>query len=107
MTSLFIAALLALGTGTGAQAEAPAAPAAPAASAAAYSTATTELGTLLDDPAAKAIIDKHIPELSSNPQIEMARSMTLKTIQAYAADQITDEKLALIDADLAKLPAKK
>ena len=33
----------------------------------------------------------------------MARAMTLKDIQAYSPDVITDEKLAAIDADFAKL----
>ncbi|WP_369820994.1 hypothetical protein [Novosphingobium sp. CCH12-A3] len=68
-----------------------------------YSTAETDIGTLLDDPAAKAIIDKYIPGMTSNEQIEMARSMTLKAVQTYAPDDVTDERLAQIDADLAKL----
>jgi para-nitrobenzyl esterase len=68
-----------------------------------YTTAETDIGTLLDDPAAKAIIDKYIPGMTSNEQIEMARSMTLKTIQTYAPDDVTDARLAQIDADLAKL----
>ena len=77
-------------------------PAAPA-----YTVADTDIGTLLDDPAAKAILDKNIPGFTANPQIDMARSMTLKAVQAYAADKLTDEALAKVDADLAKLPAKK
>jgi hypothetical protein len=43
----------------------------------------------------------------SGDQIDMARSMTLKGIQPYAADRVTDKALAQIDAELAKLPAKK
>ncbi len=62
--------------------------------------------TALITPAAKAVLEKHIPALVSNPQIEMARSMTLKQIQGFAGDALTDAKLADIDADLAKLPAK-
>lgn len=80
---------------------------APAAAATGYTTADTTIGTLLDDPAAKAVLVKHLPGFADNPQIDMARSMTLKQIQAFAADQITDAKLAEIDADLAKLPPKK
>lgn len=68
-----------------------------------YSTAETEIGTLLDDPEAKAIVEKHIPGMTDNDQIEMARSMTLKSIQQYAPDDVTDTRLAAIDADLAKL----
>jgi hypothetical protein len=37
----------------------------------------------------------------------MARGMTLKQIQQFAGDAVTDEALAKIDADLAKIPAKK
>lgn len=80
---------------------------APQAAQAALSTGTTDIGTLLDNPAAKAVLDKHLPGFADNPQISMARSMTLKQIQAFAGDAITDQKLALIDADLAKLPAGK
>lgn len=74
---------------------------------AAYSTEETDLGTLLDDPAARAVLEKHVPSLINNSQIEMARSMTLKGLQQYAADTVTDAALAAIDADLAKLAKKK
>ncbi len=72
-----------------------------------YTSADTDLGTLLDNPATKAVLMKHIPAMISNPQIDMARAMTLKQLQNYAADQLTDAKLAMIDADLAKVPAAK
>lgn len=71
-----------------------------------YTTADTEIGTLLDDPAARAVLDKRVPGMTSNEQIDMARSMTLKGIQQYSPDQITDKVLADVDADLAKIPAK-
>jgi hypothetical protein len=70
-------------------------------------TATTDIGTLMDNPAAKAILEKHLPELVANPQFAQARSLTLKAVQGYAADMMPDSKLAAIDADLAKLPAAK
>ena len=72
-----------------------------------YTTADTDIGTLLDDPAARAVVDKHVPGFSSGDQIDMARGMTLRAIQQFAADTLTDKVLAEIDADLAKLPAKK
>jgi para-nitrobenzyl esterase len=87
-------------------AAAPAAPA-PAATAPAakakYTTADTEIGTLLDDPAAKAIVEKHIPGFTSNDQVDMARGMTLKAVQQYASEEVTDARLAAIDAEFAKL----
>lgn len=82
-------------------------PASTSAAAVAYSTSTSSIGTLLDNPATKAILVKYLPDLVSNPQIEMAKGMTLKQIQSYSADTVTDEVLAKIDADLAKVPAQK
>ena len=76
------------------------------AAAAHYTTASTTIGTLLDDPSARAVVDKHIPGFSSQAQIDLARSMTMKAIQQYAPDKYTDQVLGEIDADLAKLPAK-
>jgi para-nitrobenzyl esterase len=65
-----------------------------------YSVETTDLGTLLDNAEAKAVLMKHIPTLIGNEQISMARSMTLKQIQQYAGDTLTDAKLAEIQTDL-------
>lgn len=96
------AALLAI-SGTAVFASETAAPAAQAA-ASKYTTADTEIGTLLDDPAAKAIIAKHIPGFVENEQVEMARGMTLRAIQSFAPDDVTEERLQQIDAELAKLP---
>jgi hypothetical protein len=104
--ALLTAALPATANATAAEPAKSAAPAPVAAAPAAkarYSTADTEIGTLLDDPAAKAIIEKHIPGMTTNEQIEMARSMTLKAIQTYAPDDVTDERLARIDAEFAQL----
>ena len=80
------------------------APTAAAARAAKYTTADTTIGDLLDDPAAKAIVEKAVPGFTSQGQIEMARGMTLRAIQAFAPDDLTDERLNQIDAELAKLP---
>jgi para-nitrobenzyl esterase len=74
-----------------------------AAAAASYSTASTPLGTLMDDPQAKAVLEKHVPQLIANEQIQMARQITLKDIQGFAPQALSDATLAAIDADLAKL----
>jgi hypothetical protein len=103
-------AALALAFGLAAPAAVQAAPAAePAAAPAAakpLNTQDTTIGELLENPAAKAIIDKHIPGLSENAQIGMAGGMTLRAIQPMAGDKIPVEALDAIDADLAKLPVK-
>ena len=69
----------------------------------AYSTASTPIGVLMDDPTAKAIVERHMPGLTKSEQIAMARAMTLKAVQQYAPDTVTDAKLAAIDAEFAKL----
>lgn len=75
-----------------------------------YSTSTTQMGTLLADPAAKAVLAKYLPQLIARPEMaERASGMTLKEMQealkAYAPDLITDELLAKIDGDFAAMPA--
>lgn len=74
--------------------------------AAKFKTGETTVGDILDNPAATAVVKKHLPELVANEQINMARGMTLKAIQQYSADTVTDQKLTEIDADFAKLGAK-
>jgi hypothetical protein len=83
--------------------------AAPAAEAAksAFTTAATTIGDILDNAEAKAIVEKHMPGFSAHPQIEMARGFSLKAVQSFQPDKITDELLAKIDADFATLAAKK
>jgi hypothetical protein len=75
--------------------------------ASAYSSSDTLIGDLLDNPTTRAILDKYLPGFSTADQIDAARNMTLKAIQPYAADTVTDDALAKIDADLAKLPSPK
>lgn len=77
-----------------------------AASPARVSVETTDLGTLLDNPATRAILEKHLPDLVGNDQAAMARPLTLRQLQSYAGDQVTDEALVKVQADLDKLPAK-
>ncbi|WP_395334566.1 hypothetical protein WBP06_23710 [Novosphingobium sp. BL-8H] len=96
-----------IGTAAALPASAASAPAPAAAAAPAYSSATTPIGDLLDNPATKAVLVKDVPTLVANPQIDMARGMTLKQVQAYAGDVLSDSVLAKIDADLAQIPAAK
>jgi para-nitrobenzyl esterase len=70
-----------------------------------YSSLITPLGTMLDDPAAKAVLEQQIPDVVNSDKIGMARSQTLAALQPYLP-QLTDAKLSAIDAELAKLPAQ-
>ena len=73
---------------------------------AAYSVATTPLGDLLANPDTKAVLEKHMPGISTSPEIEPVKGLSLKAIQPFAPDRLPDALLAAIDADLAKVPAK-
>ncbi|MFD1613220.1 hypothetical protein ACFSCW_15550 [Sphingomonas tabacisoli] len=94
-------AMLALTAPAVANAQAAAAPAAASAKTKAhYTVQETDLGTMLDDPAAKAILVKSIPDVVNNPQIEMGRSLTLAQLQQYAGESVTDAALKTIQASL-------
>ena len=68
-----------------------------------FSVQTSTIGELLDNPAAKAVFEKYLPEIVANPQLDQGRAMTLPDIVQYAPE-ITPDKLAAIDADLKALP---
>ena len=71
-----------------------------------YSVETTLVGKLIDDPAAAAILQRLIPTVWSNSMFQTAgRDLTLKAIQQYEA-VLTDAKLAEIQAEFDKIPAK-
>lgn len=70
-----------------------------------WSTAESRIGDLLADDAARAVLEKHFPGMADDPRIGMAKGMTLRAIQAFAAGQFTDAALNAVDADLAALGA--
>ncbi len=43
-------------------------------------TMDSTLGDLLNDPKAKAVLDKYLPGVSTNPMIGMAKGISLKMI---------------------------
>lgn len=63
----------------------------------------SNVGDLLDNAAPRAVIDKLMPELPTNPQIAMARGMSLKMIAGFSGGKITPEMLAAVNAELQKL----
>ncbi len=71
-----------------------------------YTSLTTPLGQLLDDPAAHAVLEKYLSEMLKMPQINMGRGMTLSALQMYVPAMITDTKLRAIDQDLAQIPMR-
>ena len=72
-----------------------------------YSSLVTPIGVLLDDPAARAILEARIPMVVNGEQIGMARGFTLSALAGYLPQVLTDEVIAAIDAEFAKLPRAK
>ena len=68
-------------------------------------TLDTQLGTLLDDPQAKALIDQYAPGVTSNPMIAMVRGLSLNALLAMpvaAQFGITKEKIEALLAEVNK-----
>lgn len=68
-------------------------------------TLDTTFGELLDNPQAKAVLDKQLPGLSSNPMVAMARGMSLNMIVSMpqaAQLGLTKEKAEAILAEVNK-----
>ncbi|HTK34175.1 MAG TPA: hypothetical protein VL358_02665 [Caulobacteraceae bacterium] len=70
----------------------------------AYSVKST-IGVLIDNPETKAVLNKYIPEVVSDPRIDQGRDFALEGIAMYVPI-LTPELLAKIDADLAKVVKK-
>lgn len=82
-----------------------AAPAPAAAATGRFSVETSQISAILANPAAKAIVDRHLPGFSTHPMIGQAGSLTLRAVQNFARGAIPDEKITAIQADFAALPA--
>jgi hypothetical protein len=70
-------------------------------------TLDTTLGTLLDDPQAKAVLDQYLPGISSHPLAALARGMSLNMIlsipqaaQLGLTQEMANEILAEINKQL-------
>ena len=55
---------------------------------------------LVSDPRAKAVLEKHHPNLVKNSTFPMTYGMAFKSLAAFPQCNITPEMLAAIDADL-------
>jgi hypothetical protein len=69
-------------------------------------TLDTTLGELLENPQAKAVLDKQFPGISTNPLVAIAKGMSLKMILAMpqaAQLGITKEKAEATLAEINKL----
>ncbi len=68
-------------------------------------TVDSKLGALLNDPEAKAILEKHISENLKDPRMNSAavKFLSLRKLFSMAGDRIDQSKLPLIEEDLKKL----
>lgn len=73
-----------------------------------YSVKDTRVGILLNDPAAAEILKRLIPTVYANDIFQSSgRELTLKDIQTYEPDALSDANLAKIQAEFDKLPVKR
>ncbi|HNR97657.1 MAG: hypothetical protein BWY10_01050 [Chloroflexi bacterium ADurb.Bin180] len=63
----------------------------------------SKLGDLIANEQAKAVLEKHLPGMSTHPQLAMAKGMTLKMIAAFPQAGLSPDKLKAIDEDLQKI----
>lgn len=102
MKTSLAAGLVGLSLSFGLMAAAPALAQAPAA-AGPLSVETTPIETLASNPAAKAVLDKDIPGLTSHEAYDQFKSMSLKQVQPMSQGALTDDMLVAVQADLDKL----
>lgn len=69
-----------------------------------FNVEDTEISDLIGNSATKAVIDKYVPGLSAHPALDLIKQLTLKELQMAAPGVISDETLAAIETDLAKIP---
>jgi len=68
-----------------------------------YDLETTTLGTLLDDPDARAIIVDLLPELPDHPMIGFAKGMPAAAVLKMAGGQIPADTVEQLQTRIAAL----
>jgi hypothetical protein len=68
-----------------------------------YDLETTTLGTLLDDPDARAIIVDLVPELPDHPMIGFAKGMPAAAVLKMAGGQIPADTVEQLQTRIAAL----
>lgn len=69
-------------------------------------TLDTPLGTLIDNPQAKPIIEKYLPGITTNPMVSMVKGMTINNVLAMpqaAQLGLTKEKAEAVLAEVNKV----
>ena len=63
----------------------------------------SKLGDLLDNEQTKAVLEKHMPGISTHPQIGMGKGFALSMVAKFSGGLISDEMLQKVNADLSAL----
>lgn len=63
----------------------------------------SKLGDLLDNEATKAVLEKHMPGISTHPQIGMGKGFALSMVAKFSGGLITEELLEKVNAELTAL----
>lgn len=66
-------------------------------------TADSTVGELIDNPAARKVLEHQVPALL-DPQIEQARALSLRSLQQYVPNLLPDAVLRSIDEELSRTP---
>ena len=103
--SVAIAGLL-ISTGP-ASAQSVTAPAAAPQAAPAGFTLDTPIQDIAANPAGRAVLDKDLPTLRSNPSYEQFKMLSLTELVPYSDGKLTPQLLARTQSDLARLPSPK
>ncbi len=64
---------------------------------------TSPIQSLLDNPAALAVLQKHIPQALAAPELSMAMAMSLEQVAPFTQGLLNEEVLAKINEDLKNL----
>ena len=75
----------------------------PAASINAHYTLDTPIKDLIADPAAKAVLDKDLPGMSSDENLPKFEDKSLRAMKPLSGGQLTDDLLKQVAADLAAI----
>ncbi len=70
-------------------------------------TLDTTVGTILDDTGAVKILEKHVPGISKNPMIGMAKGFSLKQILALPQAKEAGLTEEMVKKVLAEINARK
>jgi len=69
-----------------------------------YSISDSEIGEMMDDPAARVILEKYLPKTTGDAKFKMARGFTLDFIAKHDQfGEMTEENLAVVQRELAAL----